>query len=374
MLETPARLQGSATSSSQEWSLCGRLAEEMESQTFAVCPLPFVVGRRSGLSLTLPRQTVSGAHAELFERDQRLFVRDLGSTNGAFVNGQRLSDEHELKANDLVQFADAPFRVTRSQPDVPSQTRWADTCDQALAIVQFDRLLSGRSLDPHFQPIVDLKTGGLVAFEGLARSRLIGLETPNFMFTAAALLDAAAELSRVMRRVSVEASGQLPAQLHLFLNTHPSELNPEAVLKSCLELRQLAPHQTITIEIHEAAMTNVEAMTILARGLEDIDMTLAFDDFGAGQARIAELAEVRPHYIKFDRCIVRQLHLADASRRRVVGGLVGMVSDVGVVPVAEGVETADERDACLELGFVLAQGYYFGKPMPAADCQIPSPR
>jgi EAL domain-containing protein (putative c-di-GMP-specific phosphodiesterase class I) len=107
-------------------------------------------------------------------------------------------------------------------------------------------------------------------------------------------------------------------------------------------------------------------MSALQRGLDEIDMTLAFDDFGAGQARIAELAEVRPNYIKFDRSMIKNLHAADASRLRVVAGLVAMVNDLGITSLAEGVETAEERDACVAAGFVLSQGFYHGRPMPAA--------
>lgn len=355
----------------QDWYLSGRVADELESQFIPLSPFPFRVGRKAGLSLTLPRQTVSSLHAEFFRLDQRLMIRDLNSTNGTFVNGQRLIGDAELRPDDVVQFADAPFRVTPNQPEVPSHTRCKDACDQALAIVQFDRLLSGKSLVPNFQPIVELATQNVIAYEALARSRVVGLETPDFMFSTAAQLGSTAQLSRIMRQVSVESSSVFPQSPHLFLNTHPSELSTEALLESCIELRKLAPQQKITIEMHEAAMTHVSEMLSLCRGLEAIDMTLAFDDFGAGQARIAELAEVRPRYIKFDRCMIRDLDTAENSRRRVVQSLVAMARDLGIVPLAEGVETAGEHAASLDLGFILAQGYYYGKPMPALHYRKP---
>jgi len=355
----------------QEWALCGRLAIEMEPQSLLLQSFPFQIGRRSGLSLTLPRQTISGLHAELFEKDQRLFVRDMGSKNGTFVNGQRLTDECELQNNDLVQFADAPFRVTFNQADVPSETRCKDACDEALAIVQFEGLLSGTSLSAHFQPIVKLKTGGLFAFESLARSRLIGLETPEFMFNAAAQLGATMKLSREMRRVSVEACEHFSELPHIFLNTHPSELSDETLLESCRELRSMAPQQKITIEIHEAAVSNIDELKALARGLDEIDIKLAFDDFGSGQARLTELAVIRPSCIKFDRSMIREINASDASRRRVVACLVSMMHELEITPLAEGVETAEEHEACLDLGFELAQGYFYGKPMPTAHyCNV----
>ena len=348
-----------------DWVLSGRSAGGDENRSFMLNPLPFQVGRKPGLSLMLPGNTVSGLHAEFFQQGSTLCLRDLGSTNGTFVNGDRLSSAIELHDNDMIQFADLPFRLTRSPNANLSHTRRKDACDHALAIVQFDQLLTGKCIIPHYQPIVELASGKVVAYEALARSRLIGLETPNVMFSAAAQLGQSAKLSEHLRRTAVEHSYQLPDVPHLFLNTHPSELDTGTLLLSCEELRRIAPRQPITIEMHEAAMTNLNDMIELRKGLEQFNISLAFDDFGAGQGRIAELAAVRPQYVKFDHCMIHDLHIADAARRRVVAMLVQMILEVGIIPLAECVETAAEAQACIEAGFILSQGYLHGKPLPA---------
>jgi EAL domain-containing protein (putative c-di-GMP-specific phosphodiesterase class I) len=118
------------------------------------------------------------------------------------------------------------------------------------------------------------------------------------------------------------------------------------------------------LELHEAAITCVHSLSELAKRLADLDIELAYDDFGAGQARLAELATARPHYVKFDMCLIRSLDTADPNRLRMVRTLVTMVKDLGILSLAEGIETAAEADACKELGFELAQGYYFGYPAP----------
>lgn len=353
-----------------EWCLYGRLNEDGESRTIPINPVPFRIGRRSGLSLTLTHQTVSGNHAELDVRDQQLIVRDLNSTNGTFINGNQLFGEQAVVENDLLQFADVAFRVTRRLPNTESQTRCANSSDQALALVQFDRLLKQGGLTPYFQPIVDLRTQQAVAFEALARSRYVGLETAEFMFAAAVQLGRVTQLTQLMRTKAIEDSGFFPTPPHLFLNTHPSEGATAAFLDSCVELRRLSPLQRITIELHEAAMTKVGEMAALRQGLEEMEITLAFDDFGVGQHRLAELSEVRPHYLKFDRSLVRKLNTANLSRTRVVRGLVATVREIGVVPLAEGIETQAEAEACMDLGFELAQGYFYGKPMPVAHYTV----
>ena len=349
-----------------DWVLSGRCSGGDDIRCFMLREMPFQVGRRPGLSLLLPADTVSGLHAEFYQDGTRLCLRDLGSTNGTFVNGERLLGSRELHDNDVIQFSDLPFRLTRSPTADLSHTRTKDACDQALAIVQFDRLITGKAIIPHYQPIVDLASGRTVAFEVLARSRLIGLETPGLMFAAAAHFGLCGDLSEKLRQVAVEDSYRLRDVPHLFLNTHPCELNTRTLLRSCEELRSISPRQPLTIEMHEAAMTNVEEMIVLRDGLEQLDISLAFDDFGAGQARILEIAAVRPQYVKFDRCMIHDLHSADSSRQRVVSMLVRMILDVGIIPLSECVENAEEAAACIEAGFVLSQGYLHGKPMPAS--------
>src|SRR5256885_16736849 len=96
-----------------------------------------------------------------------------------------------------------------------------------------------------------------------------------------------------------------------------------------------------------------------------LEMRLAYDDFGAGQARFVELVEVPPDFLKFDMKLVQGLHTASLARQQLVGSLVQMASDLGILPLAEGIESEEDGIACRELGFVLGQGYYYGRPAPA---------
>jgi EAL domain-containing protein (putative c-di-GMP-specific phosphodiesterase class I) len=137
-------------------------------------------------------------------------------------------------------------------------------------------------------------------------------------------------------------------------------------------LRQLATSQPITVEIHEAVVTDVSTMKDLQVELGNLDMRLAFDDFGAGQARLFELAEVRPHYLKFDRQMIHDIHRASHERQQMLANLVRIVVELGVIPLAEGVECAEESNACREMGFVLAQGYHFGMPAPVVAYTLPA--
>jgi len=105
-------------------------------------------------------------------------------------------------------------------------------------------------------------------------------------------------------------------------------------------------------------------MTWLRTRLMEINVGLAFDDFGAGQARLFELAEAPPHYLKFDRRFVTGIDHAPTSRQRLVASLVAAARELLVTTVAEGVETEGEAAACVRAGFSHAQGFHYGRPAP----------
>jgi len=348
----------------QQWSLVGRLSASGESCNKLIDPVPFRIGRTTSAALTLPSSRVSSNHAELFTDGEQLFVRDLGSTNGTYVNGVRLADVTQLKVNDVIQFADTALRVAYATPNRATRTLEYDFGEQALGMMQFDRLLHEELVTPFFQPIVHLGTGATVAFEVLARSPLIGLETPYRMFAAASELRMEAELSDLMRRKGVETIQTFHEIPPVYLNTHPVEFKCDNDWGWLSRLRKSAPSQKIVIEVHEAAVTDVIHLSRFRAMLRDFDIGLAFDDFGAGQARITELVALRPDCVKFDREIITQLDKAEFSRQRFVRGLVDVIRDIGVTPLAEGIETLEEQQICADLGFELAQGFFLGMPSP----------
>ena len=224
---------------------------------------PFRIGRRSDLALSIPCSTVSSVHAEFVDMGDHLVLRDLRSTNGTYVNGERVHGECVLQPEDLILFADVPFRIRKQSAVTGEHTVQENLCDHALALVQFDRLMSTRSVLPFFQPIVSMQSRETVAYEVLGRSEVFGLETPSAMFRAAAQLDLEVDLSRMFRWESVQATAGLDTPPHLYMNTHPNELNRPGLLQAMQAIREMSPRQPLTLEIHEAAVTDVDNMNEL---------------------------------------------------------------------------------------------------------------
>ncbi len=204
-------------------------------------------------------------------------------------------------------------------------------------------------------------------YEALGRGALEELPIdPIQLFQIAAPLELETRLSEVFRIRAVEEAGRLAA-VPLFLNTHPNELDDqEALLRSLAALRRQSPHQHLVLEVHERAIADPAAIVKLREGLRELGIELAYDDFGAGQARLLELADVPPDYLKFDIRLVRGIDAAPDSRRLLLASLVALAKEQGVRTVAEGIETAGEAVVCRQVGFTHAQGFHYGRPEPLA--------
>jgi EAL domain-containing protein (putative c-di-GMP-specific phosphodiesterase class I) len=364
----------STQSTVSRWALVGHGVFADSFGCLTLREFPCLIGRRTGVTLQISHLTVSGTHAEIKFTDGQLILTDLGSRNGTFINGKRAREHEVLHEGDLVQFGEVVFRLNRewshSQSITPSAS---DVCDLALALAQFDKLMSDQAFSSYYQPIVTSERNvRVIAYEALARSRLFGLTSPLMMFKAAGYFNLESELSTLLRSNALDlVAGR--GSPHLFLNTHPAELKDLGKLVLSLrEIRRLHPTPLITLEIHEAAIADITSIRMLRLALRDMNMGLAYDDFGAGQARFSELIEARPDYLKFDMKFIRGIHQAPASRQQLLATLVKMANDLGIIALAEGVETEPEAEVGRQMGFGLFQGYLFGRPEPAATWFEPS--
>jgi EAL domain-containing protein (putative c-di-GMP-specific phosphodiesterase class I) len=340
--------------------------------------LPFRIGRGRGLDLFLPADSVSKVHAEIYARGSTLRLRDLGSKNGTFLNRQLVEDV-ALSDGDVLHFADFEFRLGRSDvaepapggaPEVPPNTTVAVRHRELphrfeKGTRELRELLRDSLVTMVFQPIVLLSRGTVAAYEALGRGRHPGLEeSPLELLRIAESIHAEAELSRLFRRKAIELTAGRRDLPTIFLNTHPIELARPGLLESLEELRAVAPHLDLALEIHESVLTRPAQIIEVKSLLLERNIALAYDDFGAGQARLLELAEAPPHYLKFDRRFVHELDQAPPAKRRLLHSLLGLAQELLVKTVAEGIETAAEARACAELGFTHAQGFHIGRPRP----------
>ena len=319
-------------------------------------------------------------HAELRVKRGELWIKDRGSSNGTFVNQRRITSPTRLREGDLLHLAThevvvgciAQTSVHDPDDDTHTQIELVDVLSlrrQSVAGThQLRDLLKARAVSVVFQPIVVPTTVTTRYFELLGRGAFAGLPTgPYDLFRIAAEIGAEAELSALFRSVGLTDAHQLSGPLGLFLNVHPCELHDTHwthLLQTLAQYRDSAPQIELIAEIHESAVLDRQHLTRIQHALRDLGIKLAYDDFGAGQARLLELAEVPCDYLKFDMSMIRNIDRAPLSRQRLVASLVQIACDLDITCLAEGIETPAEWQTCQQMGFTCAQGFHFGRPAP----------
>jgi len=342
---------------------------------------PFRVGRRAKDGLRVPSSGVSSAHAELEHDGERIWVRDLNSTNGTYVNRRRVHGRQAIKDGDVLHFATSEFalRLLREEDDGERTVhRTIDELPHRMGGQEaVNRMLSERAVTVHFQPIVDLRIERRpVGWEALGRGALEGLPvSPAEVLDRAHEVGRAALLSELFRVRAMELMGPIGSDATIFLNCHPVELGTDRLVESMAELRTLAPQAQLVLEIHEKAVTDVGELRALVAALTVLGIRTAYDDFGAGQARLLELVDATPSFVKFDKAWTRGIETPTSRHHRLVSTLVQMVLDFGIVPVCEGIETEEQAVASVDVGFRLGQGFLFGRPslagVPALSLPLP---
>jgi EAL domain-containing protein (putative c-di-GMP-specific phosphodiesterase class I) len=352
------------------------VAEVNREWRVAIEPVPFIIGRDEECNLKLTDKRISRRHSEIRTSGDHLWIRDLRSTNGTFVNHRKIEQAELLEPGDMVSIGSFKFCVESIQSTARATAE--ETCSMdvseefnRLASLEpkFQALLRDRRVVPHFQPVLNFSDGKIEGYEILGRISDKGLPAnPSELLDMAEWLGYSSELSALFREVGVDIGRNLPGSPLLFVNTSPIEIYQIDVLLESLErIHDLAPAKKIILEINEKAAAGANEMTRLRSALKALNIGLAFDDFGAGQTRLVELAKAPPDYLKFDKSLIRNIHLAPERLRQMVATFVKAARDVGITTLAEGIECLQEAETCQRLGFNMAQGFYYGKPLPITE-------
>jgi EAL domain-containing protein (putative c-di-GMP-specific phosphodiesterase class I) len=221
----------------------------------------------------------------------------------------------------------------------------------------------GRALDALYmvyQPIVSWSKRNAFGFEALVRSSETSLPHPGAIFEAAETLKRTAILGQRIRAKAALPLPQADADVTLFVNLHSRDLLDDTLYETSSPLTAWAPRTVLEIT-ERAAIDGIDDIAERIARLRGLGYRIAIDDIGAGYSGLSSFATVQPDFVKLDITLVRGLD-NDPVRKRLVQLLAELCSDLGIFVVAEGVETANERDALVKLGIDLLQGYLFARP------------
>jgi PAS domain S-box-containing protein len=236
-------------------------------------------------------------------------------------------------------------------------------------LIDVRQALESDALIPCFQPIVELRTGRLAGFEVLARWQHphLGLILPDNFISLAEENGLIGQLTHQIVSKSFLAGAVLPEPLFLAINISSIQLH---YLSLPRQIHQIAedygfPLQRLTVEITESALVNnLERAQKIAIELRDLGCGLALDDFGTGYSSLRHLQALPFSQLKIDRSFIESMTDKRESRK-IVAAVVGLGYSLGMITVAEGVETEEQADVLLWLGCELAQGWLYGRPLPA---------
>ncbi len=216
-----------------------------------------------------------------------------------------------------------------------------------------------------FQPIVDLETRSVFAFEALVR----GPAGEGAASVFAQINDGNRyAFDQAARRRAIELAcerGLHESGARLSINFMPNAMyEPARCVRSSLAAAKRAaldPSRLIFEMVeHEQVGDPAKAREIF-RVYREHGMSNALDDFGAGHSGLVLLTELEPDIIKLDMALIRDID-SSARKRSIVAAMVGLCRDLGIRLIAEGIETKAEAATLRGLGIDLMQGYLFGRP------------
>lgn len=333
---------------------------------------PFTVGRASDSGMVLASSRISRHHAEFTLVNGQLLLTDLNSTNGTFINRRRLRQSAPVRNGDILHFAELEFRLIEevsADHDVTSSETMSGPVNLPqqfpLHTREFQELVLNRQVTGLIQPITDTQ-GRLHAYELLGRGCHPGLpESPGVLLALAESVGLAVQFSELLRHRGLALLERSGIHKPIFINTCPAELgDPQRLLADLENMRRLFPALNLVLEIHESAVTDLKQIADLRLSLNEMGIGLAYDDFGAGRARLLELVETPPDYLKFDYTMIHGLDSADSPRYRLLDTLNNLVHGMGIATLAECVETEQVAALCRRIGMDYFQGFLFGRPMP----------
>jgi diguanylate cyclase (GGDEF)-like protein len=231
--------------------------------------------------------------------------------------------------------------------------------------------LSEQQFELYYQPIVDLKLDRVAGFEALIRWRhpTRGMISPLEFIPAAEEMGLIVPIGEwVLRSACTEAS-KWPAHTRVAVNISPSQFHgcdlPQLVF-SALAGARLAPGR-LELEVTESALLQEGTSTLDAlNNLRGFGVRIAIDDFGTGYSALGYLRKFPFDKIKIDRSFVSDL-TNENPESVIVNAIVGMSRSLKMSTVAEGVETAKQRDLVMAAGVTEMQGYFFSRPVPANE-------
>ncbi|MDB5612900.1 MAG: diguanylate phosphodiesterase [Devosia sp.] len=216
-----------------------------------------------------------------------------------------------------------------------------------------------------FQPIVDVEASRIWGYEALVRG-VVGEGAFQVLSQVTEQNRYAFDQACRVKAIELAGAGIAAGDAKLSINFMPNAVyEPKACIRATLDAAsrmQFDPKRLMFEFTENERMDDVAHVTHIVSEYRRMGFTTALDDFGAGYAGLALLAKFQTDLIKLDMELLRGIE-ASRVKQAIVRGIVGIAAELGIVLLAEGVETAEELSVLRATGIRLFQGYYFARPV-----------
>jgi diguanylate cyclase (GGDEF)-like protein len=256
------------------------------------------------------------------------------------------------------------YRFFELHMDAAAKARHAMEDDLRQAIVHGE-------LELHYQPLVNLEENRITACEALLRWKhpQRGMVSPAEFIPLAEETGLIVPLGEWVLNTACAAAVTWPAHISVSVNVSPVQFKRSSFGLSvvrALGASGLLPSR-LELELTEAVLIrNDEVVLNTLNQLRELGLRIVMDDFGVGYSSLGYLRRFPFDKVKIDRSFIKSV-MEDACSRAIVQAVVSITRSLGLPTVAEGVETEEQLQLVHRLGCTEAQGYLFGKAIPAAD-------
>ncbi|CAN5838037.1 hypothetical protein BH23ACT10_BH23ACT10_20370 [soil metagenome] len=328
---------------------------------------------------TVPNE---GAAVRIAERIRAVFDEPFrlgGATMHIDVSvGVACASDAELSSAALIRQADQAMHAAKATGVgvlVHEPTMAVAAAEEVLLEEDLRSALEHRQLELYFQPTVQMAAGRIVGFEALLRWNHPdhGLVAPGTFIPLAECSGLIVPIGQwvlheACRQITVWNRGRA-TPLTIGVNVSVKQLQQpgfaDEVVRA-LEETGCEP-ASLLLEITETVLIGaVDAAAPLLARLRELGVRVALDDFGTGYSSLTYLRQLPVDSLKIDRSFVTDLGTRP-DQRSLIAAVVNMARSLSMNTIAEGVELEDERDALVQLGCDLAQGFYYARPLPRDD-------
>ncbi len=233
-------------------------------------------------------------------------------------------------------------------------------------VKEFEHILKTGNITTLFQPIVSLNDGHVIGYESLSRGpNESPLNSPLELLKIAQEQNKLWELELLFRTKAIEKSTNIEKGKLLFLNVDPHIIKDpnfkKGFTKDFLSKHNISP-KSIIFEITErTAIEDYKSFKKILNNYVEQGYKIAIDDAGSGYSGLKTITETKPHYIKIDMDLIRDIH-KDMFKQAIIKAFISLSSTTNIKLIAEGIECKQELKTLIKLGVHAGQGYYLQRP------------